>query len=768
MTLRKKNKKFTGKVFLIALALSVHTITPACAETIESIQIEGNKRIESDTVISNLPLKVGDSFDAVQMNQALKDLFATGYFADVHIKRSGRTLVVDVTENSIINRISFEGNSKLKDDKLTEEIQLRPREVLSRNKIQAAQQRILEIYRRMGRFDATVEPKVIRLEENRVDLVFEINEGEVTYVRKINFIGNKHFTSSRLEDQLYTKRKRWYRLWASDDTFDPDRFTADQQQLQQYYFDMGYPDFRLISAVAELSPDHKDFYLTFTVDEGQAYTFGKVQVVSRLKQVKASDLTNLIDIKTGDTFSSKRIERNANLLNDHVGIYGYAFADVQPKIEKNRAKKTVDLVFEVKEGPRVYIERIDITGNDRTRDEVIRRELSMLEGDAYNGTKLKRAEKNLRDLGYFKKAEILAEPGRASDKARLVVKVEEQPTGELGVAAGYSTLDGILGNVKFTERNFMGTGRIIHASATLARRSQDFDIGITDPYFLGYNLEAGADLFRERNTRLAHLKESSTGANTHIGYSLTEYLGQRIDYTIKSQNVKSDLTRTTAQVAGQNGISQYYKGQSGHFLTSALGQTLAYDRRDSRIDPTSGYILSLSNTFAGLGGNVRYLKNIVGASWFYSPLEDVVVNVRGSAGDIEKVGKRMIRIADSFLIGADSFRGFEYGLGPQDAITGDPLGGTRYWTGTVETLFPLGLPNEFGVKGAIFTDFGTVWKAGQVGAQILDKRTLRASVGVGLSWTSPFGPLKIDYAIPVKRQKFDRTQRFLFGFSTRW
>ncbi|MCE3230353.1 MAG: hypothetical protein K0R76_693 [Alphaproteobacteria bacterium] len=753
-TIRKNTKSL-----VLGLALSTALAAPAFAQAIQSIQVTGNKRIETETVISNLPLKVGDSFDNLQLNQALKDLFATGYFADVQIHRQGNALVVEVVENSLINRISFEGNSKLKDEKLTEEIQLRPREVLSRTKIQAAQQRILEIYRRMGRFDATVEPKVIRLEENRVDLVFEINEGEVTYVRKINFIGNKHFTSSRLEEQLFTKRKRWFRLWASDDTFDPDRFTADQQQLQQYYFDMGYPDFRLISAVAELSPDHKDFYLTFTIEEGEKYTYGKVNIVSHLKQVKAEDLKSLIDIQSGDTFSRKQIERTVLALNAHVGTYGYAFADIQPRIEKNRAKKTVDLTFEVREGPHVYIERIDVVGNDRTKDKVIRRELNILEGDAYNATKLKKAEKNLKDLGYFKKSEILTEQGSAPDKARLVIKVEEQPTGEMGVAAGFSTLDGVLGNVKFNEYNLLGSGLRLHASVTIARRSQEYDVGITDPYFLGYNLEAGVDVFRVRSTRLSHYVSSANGITPHISYAITEYLGQTLTYTLKDEH--------TSHV--DDAASIFIKEQRGKYLTSAIGQTLAYDRRDSRIDPTSGYVVSLSNQYAGLGGKVNYLKNSVGGSWFYSPVEDIVLNVRGALGGIERVGNKTIRIVDSIQLGADSFRGFAYGgLGPRDSISKDPLGGTRFWTGTVEVLFPIGLPNEFGVKGAVFSDFGTTWKPGVRGPQILDKRSTRASVGLGLSWTSPFGPLKIDYAIPVKKQKFDDTQRFLFGFSSRW
>jgi outer membrane protein insertion porin family len=340
-----------------------------------------------------------------------------------------------------------------------------------------------------------------------------------------------------------------------------------------------------------------------------------------------------------------------------------------------------------------------------------------------------------------------------------VVKLEEQPTGEMGVAAGFSTLDGILGNVKFTERNLMGTGRIVHASVTIARRMQEFDVGITDPYFLGYSLEAGLDLFRVRSTRLSNFISASNGVSPHIAYALTEHLSQTLTYTLKDDHI--------SHVA--NGSSLFISQQAGKFVTSAFGQSLVYDRRDSRIDPTSGYALSLSNTYAGLGGKVNYLKNSIGASWFYSPVEDVVLNVRGSIGDIEKAGKNPIRIVDSILLGADTFRGFEYaGIGPRDSKTGDPLGGTRFWTGTIETLFPIGLPSEFGVKGALFTDFGTTWKPGVTGPNINDKRTLRASVGLGISWTSPFGPLKIDYAIPVKKQKFDQTQHFLFGFSSRW
>jgi outer membrane protein insertion porin family len=754
-------KTLAKKIAMTLILSSSVGAFSAYADKVAAIKIQGNKRIESETILSYIPFKTGSEFDSTAMDQALKDLFATGYFTDVKVIREGDTLVIDVMENPIINRIAFEGNSKLKDDKLTEEIQLRPREVLSRTRIQTAQQRILDLYRRMGRYNATVEPKVIRQEENRVDLVFEINEGDVTYVRKINFIGNKNFSSSKLESALLTKSYKFYRFFAYDDTYDSDRFNADQQLLRQFYYDHGFPDFRLISANAELSQDHKDFYLTFTIDEGEKYTFGKINIQSSIQQINPDDFKDEILSKTGNTFSSKQIEKTIEKLTERIGEKGYAFAEIQPKIDKNRDTKTVDVTFEIKEGPRVYIERIDIVGNDRTKDHVIRREISIHEGDAYHASNLKKAEKNIKDLGYFKKVEVLTESGSSPDKARVIVKVEEQPTGEFGVAGGFSTVDGILGNVKFSEKNFMGTGRIIHTDFTIAKKRQDFDIGITDPYFLGYNLVAGVDLFRVRSTRFSAFTQLTNGFSNHIGYNLTENWSQTLTYTLKQDKVSHIDPRS----------SIFIQQQKGSFTTSSIGQALTYDKRDSKIDPTSGYVFSIGNTFAGLGGQVKYLRNTIGASFFYSPLEDVVINVRGSIGNIVKIQNKMIRIVDSIMLGADSFRGFEYGgLGPRDAGTLDSLGGTRYWTGTVEAVFPIGLPNEFGVKGAVFTDFGTVWKTGQaaVAGNVLDRRALRLSAGFGLSWISPFGPLRVDYAFPIKRERYDKTQRILFGFSTRY
>lgn len=755
-------KSFSPKALSISLALtcSFLSMEQALATAITGISVKGNKRIEVETIMSYIPLKVGSDYDDMIINQAHKDLYATGYFADVSIHQEGSDLVVEVIENALINKIAFEGNSKLKDDKLNEEIQLRPREVLSRTKIQTAVQRILEIYKRMGRFGATVEPKIIKLDENRVDLVFEINEGEVTNIRKIIFKGNKHYDGSRLEKHMLSKKARWYRFFASDDTYDPERFVADQQMLRQFYYDHGYPDFRIISAVAELSADQRDLFLTFTVEEGELYTFGDIKIDSQIKKIDSTKLVSELYTQKGQTFCAKEIEKTITKLTEAISTQGYAFAEVIPNIDKDREKHTISITYEVKEGPRTYVERIDMLGNDRTQDNVIRREMRIQEGDAYNATFVKRAEHLINELGYFKKAEVITEQGSSPDKARLIVKVEEQPTGELGIAGGFSTLDGPLANVHFTEQNLMGTGRIFYTDFTVARKKQDFDIGLTDPYFLGYNLEAGVNLFHTRSTRIDAFTQLSKGGAVHVGYLITEYLHHTLSYSLRQD--------TIGHV--DKDASHYIKQQKGNYINSSIGHTLSYDRRDSRREPTAGYILSLSNSLAGLGGNVGYVKNSIGASYFYTPIDEVTMNLRGTIGNVMRTN-RDIRIVDTVMLGYDTFRGFEYGgLGPRDAKTKDPLGGTRYWTTTIEIVFPIGLPNEFGVKGAVFSDIGSLWDPGKnkKGVRIKDSKNMRASVGAGLSWTSPIGPLRLDYAIPVKKEKFDKEQRVSFGFSTRF
>ena len=725
---------------------------------VKEIKVSGNHRVETDTVLSYMPLRIGDSFNQDHIDQSLKDLFKTGYFQDVRIEVKGTTVWVYVQENPLINQISFEGNDKLKEEIIRQEIRLNPREVLVSSRVQDCQQRLLEIYRRMGRHQAKVDVKLIKLPENRVDLVFEIDEGVATYIRKIYFIGNRKFSDKRLQEQLQSKESRWYRFFSNDDYYDVDRFVADQQALRKFYFDNGYPDFRVMSAVAELSSDKKDFYLTFTIEEGVLYKFGKIDIQSSLPNVKSDELKRHVTFEEGDLFNGSLVEKTVTQLTDIVGSLGYAFVSVEPRIEKNEKEAIARVVFEVREGPKAYIEKIMITGNDTTRHNVIMREMSLHELDPFNASKIKQSENNLKDLGYFKNVQVETEEGSAFDRAVLSIKAEEQSTGELGLAGGYSTVDGPLADIRVSQRNFRGTGQTVYSGLTVAKKRLDFDVGIVEPYFLGRRLAASADAFHVRSNRIKAFEHLMTGANIGLGYRLSEHWGQSWTYSLRREKV--------AKIDAFS--SPFLRAQSGSFYISSLTHGIAYDRRNSRAHPTGGYILTMSNGFAGLGGNVSFLRNELGAAWYYSVMEDVVFGLKGNIGALKKI-RHTIRVVDRFLLGADSLRGFEYGgVSPRDLITKDPLGGFKYWTASAETMFPIGLPNEFGVKGALFFDAGSAWDSGFRGPTIGDTSYTRMSVGFGIAWTSPFGPLRIDFAVPLRRQKFDQTQRILFGMSTRF
>ncbi|MHA1558877.1 MAG: outer membrane protein assembly factor BamA [Alphaproteobacteria bacterium] len=727
-------------------------------DAIKKIEIIGNQRVESETIFAYLPIKVGDSFSADKLDKALKELFATGYFKDVHLDRKEQILIVKVQENPIINKIAFEGNKKLKDDILKTEVHLNPREVLSRDKVQRSLNIILEIYRRMGHFGAHVEPKIINLPENRVNLVFEIQEGSVTHVQSIQFVGNRYFQSHTLEEQLRTKRWRWYRFFAHDDVYDPERFQHDQQSLQKFYNDYGYPEFRLISGVAELMPDQKGFVLTFTVDEGKRYRFGEISIVSHIDFVDVKDLKKLITFSKGSIYSAKSVEKTTNAITDFLATQGFAFVTIRPDYNLKN-DQTCDVTLEIKESSKIYIEKIMINGNDRTHDSIIRREVSLHEGDAYNSSKIKQTERRLKDLQYFKTVHVDVEQGSAMDKAIIVVNVEEQPTGELGIAGGFSTLDGPLANLRITQNNFRGVGQTVYGDLTIAKKRQDVSIGFVEPYFLDRPLVLSGDVFTVRSTRFSAYNHITKGFDVGIGYLLNDYgWSQRWNYALQSEDI-NHVARDSSTVIME---------QAGNSLLSSVKHTVTYDKRNSRVEPNEGYIVSLNNTLAGLGGNVNYLRNELNGGWYYPMTENVTLGALGAVGGIDRTTGKRIRIVDSFMLGGPSLRGFEHGLGPIDRKTGDSLGGTRYWNGTIEATFPIGLPSDFGIKGSVFTDMGSSWKAGQKTPETVDKKNMRASVGVGLSWVSPIGPLSMDYALPIKKQPFDATQRFLFGFSTRF
>ena len=732
----------------------------AHAQTIDSVLVEGNERIEADTVRSYVSVGPGDEFDSDAVNQSLKTLFETGLFVDVAIRREGNALVVSVVENPIINRVVFEGNDAIADEELESEIQLQPRVVYTRPRVQEDLQRLTEIYRRSGRFAATIEPKVIQLEQNRVDLVFEVNEGPVTGIRRINFIGNSRFSDSALRDVIQTVESAWYRFATSADTYDPDRLTFDRELLRRFYLANGYIDFRVVSAVAELTPDRSDFIVTFSIEEGDRYRVATIDIESQLRDLAPEQLLPTVEIVAGDWYDAEQVEETLVALSEVVGSLGYAFVDVQPRVERDREATTVDVTFEIDEGPRVYVERIDIVGNVRTLDEVIRREFRLAEGDAFNSALIRRSRQRIMNLGFFSKVEIGTSAGSAPDRSVLTVDVSEVPTGELSFGAGFSSADGVLGDISIRERNLLGRGQDLRLALTASARRQEIDLSFTEPYFMDRDVAAGFDVFN----RTVDLQEESSydretiGFSVRAGYPLAEHLRHTVSYTLKNDDV-SDFAEDT---------SRFIREQEGETLTSAISHRLTYDLRDSRIDPTEGFFVRFGQEFAGLGGDTQYLKHTLSYGHFYSIADGWVLSGVLRSGHIVGIDDD-VRIVDRFFLGGRTLRGFEpTGVGPRDAETDDALGGNLFYSVTGELGFPLGLADELNLRGAIFTDVGSLTDIDVSGPELLDEASPRLSVGVGLNFRSPIGPIRLDFSRALIKEDFDRTENFRFSFGTRF
>ncbi|GAB4394837.1 MAG: outer membrane protein assembly factor BamA [Kiloniellaceae bacterium] len=729
---------------------------------IDAIRVEGTQRIEAATVRSYMRVNPGDPFDPVRLDDSLKNLFATGLFADVRLERDGDTLIVVVSENPIVNRIAFEGNQRIDDDTLAQEIELRPRVVFTRTKVQSDANRILEIYRRSGRFAATVEPKVIQLEQNRVDLAFEINEGPLTSIRAINFIGNREFSDSTLRDEVTTVEASFWNFFTTADTYDPDRLTFDRELLRRFYLNEGYADFRVVSVVAELTPDQQDFIVTFTVEEGPRYKFGKIGLETGLRNLDPEALRGEVTTEEGDWYDAGEVDKTIEVLTDAVGDLGYAFVDIRPRVQRDRENLTIDIVYDIQEGPKVYVERIDIEGNTRTLDRVIRREFRLVEGDAFNTSKLRRSRQRVQNLGFFKTVTVENEPGSAPDRTVVKVEVEEQSTGDVTFGAGFSSSDGPIGNIGIRERNLLGRGQDLRLGFTLAGEATELDFSFTEPYFLDRNLAAGVDLYRTTNDRSdeSSYEEERLGGSLRGGFNITDDLRNVVRYTLENR----DITDVDSDA------SLLVRSEEGATLRSGISNELTYDTRDSRFDPREGFITSLRTEFFGLGGDVTFARASATAGYYYTVYEDWTLSLRGTGGTIYGIGEDT-RISDRFFKGGGSPRGFEYGgIGPRDANTGDSLGGKNFYTGTVEASFPLALPFDLDVRGRIFTDVGAAWDVddNSIPVEVQDSSSPRVTVGTGISWNSPFGPVVVDLGIAVIKEDFDETELLSFSFGTQF
>lgn len=754
------------KAVFLCLALTVAVgfsfIQSASAQgVVREIRVDGSERVEPATVMSYMDLKVGDPMTREALDASLKSLFATGLFADVTLSQEGDTVVVNVIENPVINEIAFEGNDKIKDDELLAEIQLRPRQVFTRTKVQSDVSRLYQVYRQNGRFSVNIEPKVIRLDQNRVNLVFEIEETGVTTIKTISFVGNERFDDDRLRSEISTKETAWYRFLTSDDRYDPDRLAYDQEQLRRFYLSQGYADFRILSAVAELSKERENFFITFTLEEGERYKVGKVGVDSRLRNFDANVLNDQITFKQGDWYDADRVQEVVDGMTNELGDLQYAFVTVRPDIHRNRESKTVDISFQINETPRVFVERVNVTGNVRTQDKVLRREMLLVEGDPFNKSKLARSEQNIRDLDYFESVNVEAKPGSAPDKTVVDIDVAEKSTGELSVGAGFSTSDGPLADFRIRERNLLGKGQDLLFSTTIAGKRTEFDVSFTEPHFLDRDLSAGVDIFhitRDLQDE-SSFDQRRTGGGLRFGYPLSERWRQNWKYRLENNEI-TDV---------QADASRFIRDQEGQRVTSAVGQRVEYDSRDSQMFPTEGLLGWLDTEVAGLGGDAQYVSAKTGASYFYPLADRVVVNALGEIGAIQGYGDSDVEINERYFIGGSSLRGFaKAGIGPRDATTDDALGGNVFYRGSLETSFPIGLPEEMGILGHGFTDFGSLWDIDETGADILDESSIRASAGLGLSWRSPFGPIRADVALPYLKEDFDEKEVFRFNFGTRF
>ncbi|MGB1006518.1 MAG: outer membrane protein assembly factor BamA, partial [Thalassobaculaceae bacterium] len=730
---------------------------------ISQIEVEGSQRIDPETVRAYLTVVPGDPFESAKLDQSLKALFATGLFADVALRQRGDVLVVTVVENPIINRISFEGNLRIDDATLLGEVRLRERLVFTRNRALQDVDRLQAAYRATGRFNVRVEPKVVQLPQNRVDLIFEISEGPLSRIGAVTFVGNRRFSDGDLRDVIATKEYAWWALFATGDTYDPDRLTYDRELLREHYLRQGYADFRVLSAVAELALDGQNFLVTFTLDEGVRYRIGAVEVESDIAAVDLNLLRALAETAPDEIYDIRDVNRSITAMTDYLGTLGFAFVDIRPQIKRRAADRRLDITFKVGESPKVFVERIDIGGNLRTLDRVIRREFDLIEGDAFNTAKLRRSQRRIRNLGYFAKVDVKTQPGSAPDRTVVAVEVEDQATGDLNFGFGFSTTENALVQVSLRERNLLGRGQDLRATAKASSRGSQFNIGFTEPYFLGRDLTAGFDLFNEtiKEQKERSYDEKRQGLALRTSYQLGGNLRQTLRYRL----ARTEVTNI------QDDASLLVKAQEGSRLVSQIGQKLSYDMLDSRLAPTEGYFASLETQIAGLGGDARYLRGEAKAS-YYTPLDEDerewVLGFRGRVGAIAGLGED-VRINERFFLGGKTLRGFApSGVGPRDAATDDALGGNYYYAGTGELSFPLGLTDTLGIRGLVFSDVGSVWKIDDEATGVVSSDGPRASVGVGLSWGTNFGGIRIDLAWPIVKDDRDKTQLFRFSLGSRF
>ena len=749
--------------YLFTVCIALAASYGAWAQTLlQTIQVSGNERIETSTILSYLGVREGDYYTPSDTSETIRKLYATGLFDHVQLRWDSGTLFVEVKENPLVNKVVFEGNDALDSDQLKTEISLHPRAVYTSGKVQQDVSALLNAYRKTGRYLAQVQPQIIKRDQNRVDVIYEIEEGEKTKIQGIKFIGNRRFSDGDLTNVILTKESAWWRFLSSSDVYDADRLEVDKQMLRRFYLSRGHAEFEVLSAVTGMSQDKKSFFVTFNINEGSLYDFGTLDVALNADEpdVNMDDLRQKLFIEQGQRYNAELVENNIDILVNHLGANGFAFLDVQPDMRLNDASRTIDITFNVTPGPRVYVNRINIKGNNRTQDQVIRREMRFAEGDVFSSRKLERSRDRLTYLGYFEDVNVSRQPTEFPDRMDLDVEVKEQSTGEFNVGAGFSSEEGALATTDIRERNFLGKGQDVLLSFALSGLRQDFNFSYTDPWFGGQERAAGIDLFNERRD---FQSESSydlgnVGGNLRYGFPVGEYSRNFLRFGLKETEVSNVDT----------GASAFVKREEGKKSGLSLGNTFTIDTRDSAIMPTKGYRLSLTGEYSGFGTDIDYLRGQVNGSWHHEVRDGWVLSLGGRMGAITDLGEDL-PLFENFQAGGTTLRGFDRsGIGPRDRATNDALGG-RYLVGNnAELSFPLPIMEDLGMNGLFFIDGGMVTEFDGNSSVVQDSRIYRIAAGTGVFWSSPLGPLRFEFGFPLVKASEDQTQIFSFSFGTRF
>lgn len=752
-----------GIVLLLFFSFFAHSVLSEENFRFHKIVVVGAKRIEYATILSYLDFKEGDAVNQEKIDTSLKNLYASEIFSDAKINVDQNNIIVTVKENPIIGKVTFEGNKRIKSKDILEQISLKPRSFYNKNKLKSDIEIIKSLYSKEGRYSVTINPKIIELDENKINLVFEITEGNKALVERITVIGNTQFSDSKLRGIMATKEKAWYRFLSSADKFDPDKLEYDKELLRRFYGKMGYPEFHVTDVVSELSPNKDAFYITITIHEGQKYHFGDVKTRIEIDKIKEIEILDGIITKKGDWFNLEDLQTSMENITERLNDSGYAFVKVDNDYQFNEQNQTVDITYVVSNAQRAYIDKINIFGNVRTLDKVIRREFNLKEGDAFNASKLDESERKIKDLNFFEKVSITTSETSEPDKLNVDAEIEEKSTGNLQFAGGYSPSYGALGRVQYRERNLLGTGKEIKIAFEKAQRKVDFDFSFIDPYFLDKELSME---YRLRDVtvdqrRFSSYKSESRGASVTGTYNITKNLYHSIGYNFERNNI-TDVA---------DDASLFIQEQKGRNTVSEINQGFIYDKRNSSIFPTSGYFFKINQALAGVGGDSRYLRHEAKAGYYHPVIKDqVVFKLIGSAGYIfgsNAKGDKKIRINERFFMGGDDLRGFRTsGVGPRDRVSGDALGGNAFYKATAEINFPLGLPEELDVSGAVFTDIGNLWHVDRKSINIDDSHAIRASAGVGINWVSKIGLINLSWAKPYLKESYDREKFFRLTFTT--